>query len=283
MVSVGETGAVQLRFLGTGSPDLDPRRCGSGTAIELHGSSAWLLVDCGRGVTQRAIEAGLDPLALEAVLLTHHHSDHVSDLAGLAIARFIAGAERPLQIIAPEGPCQRFAGACLDAFDDTAFYSQRFAGRSIRPAIEVTAFPATSTPRTVAERSEFEVAAALVDHGPMEAAVGYRVAADGAVVAISGDTAVGPGIRSLSASVDVPVHQALRSDLVTSAALTWNASARSVGSLAHEMGVGHLVLTHLMPSPAGLDDEAAFEFEARSGGYCGPVTIAQDLGRLLVP
>lgn len=279
---MSETGDVHLRFLGTGSPEPDPRRCGSGTAIQVSRDSAWLLVDCGRGVTQRAIEAGLDLQALEAVLLTHHHSDHVSDLAGLAIARFVAGVDGPLRVLVPEGPCQRFADRCLDAFDDTAFYSQRVAGSTIRPAIAVSAFSAAGTPRPVLDVAGVKVSAALVDHGPMEAAVGYRVAADGAVVAISGDTAVGAGIRALAMGVDVLVHQALRSDLAAAPALTWNASARSVGALAQEVGVRHLVLTHLMPSPAGPDDETAFEVEARSGGYGGPVTIAQDLGRLPV-
>jgi ribonuclease BN (tRNA processing enzyme) len=64
-------------MLGTGTPNVDPDRAGSGVA--LMAASAWLLVDCGRGVTQRVMQADLDLKRLSAVLLTHHHSDHISD------------------------------------------------------------------------------------------------------------------------------------------------------------------------------------------------------------
>jgi ribonuclease Z len=114
----------------------------------------------------------------------------------------------------------------------------------------------------------------------MEAAVGYRITCGSRVVTISGDTVAGRGVAALAAGADVLVHQALRSDLVPADALTWNASAGSVGTLAAELGVGHLVLTHLMPIPRGEDDEQAFVTEARAGGYRGPITVARDLGEL---
>lgn len=275
---------MQLRFLGTGTPMPDPRRAGQGTAV-LTGASdrGWMLVDCGRGVPQRALEAGLDLRALAAVLLTHHHSDHVSDLATLAITRFVAGAMTPLRVIAPDGPARRFATSCLDAHDDTAFYSQHDAGRSIRPEVEVVPFRPTSEPTRVLGSNGVTVEAVRVDHGPMEAASGYRISDGTAVVVLSGDTTACDAVRRLAQGADVLVHQALRTDRVARAALTWNASARSVGELARSAAVGHLVLTHLLPPPANAADEEAFATEARAGGYEGAVTIAQDLGVLNIP
>ncbi len=270
---------MQLRFLGTGTPVPDPRRCGSGTAA-VAADGSWLLVDCGRGVTQRVLEAGLDLDALAAVLLTHHHSDHVSDLATLATTRFVAGASAPLAVVVPDGPCRPFAETCLDAFPDEAFYSQRVAGSSERPRLSVEPFAATDRLQVVFEGGPWSVQSALVDHHPIEAAVGYRLSEGGSTVAISGDTAVCSGVELLADGVDVLVHEALRSDLVSAAALEWNASARSVGELAARASVGHLVLTHLLPAPAGPEDEQAFVDEARDGGYEGPITVAEDLGTL---
>jgi ribonuclease Z len=271
---------MQLRFLGTGTPVPDPRRCGSGTAIVQPATGSWLLVDCGRGVTQRAIEAGLDLSELRAVLLTHHHSDHTSDLATLAISRFVGGASTPLRVVVPEGPSRRFAASCLDAFDDHAFYSQRDTGSSERPGIEVEAFAATDGLSTVLQDETLSVRSVLVEHHPIEAAVGYRIDDGTATVAISGDTIVCPGVAQLANGVDVLVHEALRSDLASPAALAWNASARSVGELAAAASVGHLVLTHLLPAPRDAGDERAFLAEAREGGYQGPLSIAHDHDRL---
>jgi ribonuclease Z len=274
---------MRICLLGTGTPMPDPHRCGSGTAIIDRPTGAWLLVDCGRGVTQRAMEAGLDLGALRAVLLTHHHTDHISDLATLAITRFVGGAATPLRVVVPEGPCRRFAEACLDAYDDQAFYSQRDAGSSARPEIDVEAFAAGASLTTVVDDHPWTVGSVLVEHHPIEAAVGYRIDDGTAVLAVSGDTTACPGVAQLADHADVLVHEALRSDLVSRAALEWNASARSVGALAAAASVRHLVLTHLLPAPAGPADERAFVDEARQGGYGGPISIAHDLDRLDLP
>jgi len=105
-------------------------------------------------------------------------------------------ARCPTRVVAPAGPCLRFAESCLDAFDDTAFYSQRRAGETGRPEIEVDPFSASDELTVVHEGPSATVEAVLVVHGPMEAAVGYRISSDAGAVAISGDTVVGTAARS---------------------------------------------------------------------------------------
>ncbi|WP_166344922.1 MBL fold metallo-hydrolase [Phytoactinopolyspora limicola] len=266
---------VQLILLGTGTPMPDPTRCGSGTAVTRGG--AWVLVDCGRGVTQRALQAGLDLPSLHAVLITHHHSDHVSDLATLAITRWVAGAPNPLTVVAANGPSARYATSCLDSFEDQAFHAQVGPSSPKRPAITVNTFRADSSPEVVWHDAGWLVSAALVDHHPIEAAVGYRIEADGRSVVVSGDTAVCDGIAGLAAGTDVLVHEALRSDLVPARSLEWNASAGSVGELAHELSLNDVILTHLLPAPHSVADEQAFVDEARASGYRGRLVIAHDL------
>jgi ribonuclease Z len=272
---------VEVVLLGTGTPVPDPARSGSGVAVVHEGR--WVLVDCGRGVTQRVMEAGLDLAGLEAVVLTHHHSDHVSDLATLAIARWVDGEPTPLRVVAPSGPCARFARACLDGFEDQAFYSQANADSSSRPSVSLIEFTPTEHPRPVFEKSSWVVSSALVDHAPIEAAVGYRVEVGGRVVAVSGDTARCIGIERLAVGADLLIHEALRSDRASPASLAWNASALSVGELALELDLSRVVLTHLLPAPRSAHDERAFVDEARSSGYSGEVIVAHDLMRLTVP
>ena len=45
------------------------------------------LVDCGRGVLQRAAVIGVNASGLSTLLLTHLHIDHISDLGNLVITR----------------------------------------------------------------------------------------------------------------------------------------------------------------------------------------------------
>jgi ribonuclease BN (tRNA processing enzyme) len=84
-------------------------------------------------------------------------------------------------------------------------------------------------------------------------------------------------VARLADGADVLVHEALRSDLASAQTLQWNASARSVGELADELGLREVVLTHLLPPPLTAADEQAFVDEARAGGYSGRLVIAHDL------
>ena len=268
---------LDVVVLGSGTPNPTPDRAGSGLAVV--DGSGWVLVDCGRAVTQRALQAGLDLTALVVVCLTHHHTDHISDLATLATARWTAGAATPLPVVAPAGPSVRYAEQCLGIFDDQSFHGQARARAGARPNITVDAFIAAA-PTTVVARDGWLITSALVDHHPVEPAVGYRIERAGTAVAVSGDTAVCEGIRRLADGVDVLVHETLLTAAVPPSYLEWNASARSVGELAAATHTRRLVLTHLIPSPTTTGEEDAFLVEVRSGGYVGPIDVARDLLRV---
>ena len=69
---------LTVTTLGTGSPLPDPSRAGPSTLVQA--GSTRLLVDAGRGVLMRLAASGVLPVMLDAVLLTHLHSDHITDL-----------------------------------------------------------------------------------------------------------------------------------------------------------------------------------------------------------
>ncbi|MEZ5343683.1 MAG: hypothetical protein R2706_20290 [Acidimicrobiales bacterium] len=129
----------------------------------------------------------------------------------------------------------------------------------------------------MANRHGWVIRTALVDHHPIEPAVGYRVERSGVTVMVSGDTCVCDGVRTLAAGADVIVHEALLAARVSPALLTWNASAESVGELAALTQPTTLVLTHLIPAPVTNDDESAYVVDVRRGGFDGDTVVARDL------
>jgi len=275
---------VDVVVLGSGSPLPDPER--AGPALAVVAEAGWVLVDCGRAATQRAIDAGLDLTTVVAVALTHHHSDHVSDLATFATARWVAGATTSLVVVAPEGPSARFARRCLDPYDDQSFHGQSDPAAGPRPAMDVQAFDPGHEPAPVLTAGDWRLSSVLVDHHPVAPAVGYLVEHEDeharARVAVSGDTAVCDGVRALGRDVDVLVHQALLTSRVSPELLEWNAGAVAVGGLAAELQPGILVLTHLIPAPRSVDHQQKYLDEVRAGGFEGSTLVAHDGLRVTV-
>ena len=88
--------------LGTGSPLPDPNRAGPATLVQAAGKH--LLFDAGRGVLMRLAAAMVAPGMLDALLLTHLHSDHTTDVNDVITTRWVQSfAPMPLTVVGPEG------------------------------------------------------------------------------------------------------------------------------------------------------------------------------------
>ena len=88
---------IAVTLLGTGSPMPDPNRAGPATLISV--GDDHYLVDAGRGVLMRLAAAGLGAPNLSAVLITHLHSDHITDLNDVITTRWVMTFEpTPLTI-----------------------------------------------------------------------------------------------------------------------------------------------------------------------------------------
>ncbi len=78
------------------------RRNGIATAVVV--GTAVYLVDCGRGASGQFAEAGLDPNQLRGIFLTHLHSDHTVDMAGMLLFGWMMTGQRqgaPVRIVGP--------------------------------------------------------------------------------------------------------------------------------------------------------------------------------------
>src|SRR5882762_11852938 len=80
---------LKVTLLGTGSPQ--PRMDRFGPSILVEAGKEKLLFDCGRGATQR-IEQRKVPFAdVDALFLTHLHSDHVVGIPDLWLTGWVRG------------------------------------------------------------------------------------------------------------------------------------------------------------------------------------------------
>ena len=79
---MGNGSDFRVTLLGTGTPIPSPERFGSATLIEAGDQK--LLIDAGRGASIRLYQLGVPMGRLDALLLTHFHSDHTS---GVQIGR----------------------------------------------------------------------------------------------------------------------------------------------------------------------------------------------------
>ncbi len=240
-------------------------------------------VDVGRGTTMRLSDLGIPLTALSAVAITHHHSDHLVGLADLIMSRWLEGGADPLPVIAPAGEAARIATKVLDVWQDEIEMRRLHTDRKGNPQADVRAFDPQAAPYEIFRVGPVRVLAAEVEHSPVVPAVGYRIETPDGVVAISGDTAVCPSLGLLAADADVFVCEAFRKEGTVGllsdpdAIGAYHADSVGVGTLARDVGVKTLMLTHLIPPIAGPADKVRFEQDVRDGGFAGTVIVVDDL------
>jgi Metallo-beta-lactamase superfamily len=128
---------VQITLLGTGSPIPDPRRAGPSTLVRSEGTA--ILVDCGRGVLMRLAGAGLPPPMLGAVLVTHLHSDHLTDFNDVITMHWVMSPQPvTLSVFGPPG-MREVVDATLGALaPDIRYRLAHHADLTEPPSVEVT-------------------------------------------------------------------------------------------------------------------------------------------------
>ena len=90
-----------LTLLGTGCPKVDFNRFGPSNLVSSKASN--ILIDCGSGVTQRLDQLKLSLKEIDALFLTHLHSDHVVDFYQLIISSWHSYRIKPWRIYGPKG------------------------------------------------------------------------------------------------------------------------------------------------------------------------------------
>jgi len=273
---------LTVTLLGTGSPVPDPHRAGPATLVS--GPGEHHLVDAGRGVLMRLAAAGLAPGMLTSVLLTHLHSDHLTDLSDVITTRWVLGfPAEPLVIAGPVGTRAVVDGLLAALTQDVSYRLAHHDDLTAPPAVQVIEVG----PGDVSVPGTIDITCAETDHKPVRPSLAFRFDLDGASVVAAGDTLPCDGLDRLAAGAGALVHTVLRKDIVGSLPVPrfqdtcdYHSSPEEAAGTATRADVDVLVFTHYVPAPPpGGGGEWA---ELARPHFAGRIEAGDDLHRIEV-
>jgi ribonuclease Z len=260
---------LHVGLCGSGSPMPDPTRAGPCTAI-LAGRRLFV-VDVGAGAQKNLALMNLPPANVEAVFLSHFHSDHIDGLGELMLQRWAGGANRsPLPVFGPTGVDSVVRGFEA-AYGLDRGYRIAHHGPLVVPPSGFGGAPHAFTAErngpdvVLIDDGGLKVTAFPVNHQPVEPAVGYRFDYKGRSVVVSGDTAPSPRLEASARGAEVLVHEGLAPNLVaiqhaeavkagrtnlaaiTHDILSYHTAPEAAAGIAQRAGVRYLLFTHIIP------------------------------------
>ena len=280
---------MKLTLLGTGGPLPDPDRHGPAAMLQI--GNRYLLFDAGRGVVLQIVRAGIPLEKVNPVFITHHHYDHIGDLADVILTSWLKGRKHTLKIFGPPGTNSIVTSLIDQVYDkDIEFRSKGELGISWIP---VESKDLMEGP--VYDDGHCKVFAEMVIHGhglgfpngfkEQWGCLGYRMEAESKVIAISGDSIAYDGLDRLARDADVLVlccylaKAEITNPYMEHMAKDTIACSDTVGKIAKQAGVKKLVLTHFGPKPPAMIEEIASDV---SRDYDGQVILGTDLDEVLV-
>jgi len=268
---------MDIVLTGTGSPIPDANRAGPSTLIKA--GDTHILVDAGRGVVMRMAGAGSMPFFLAAVLITHLHSDHVTDLNDVITTNWVmTQGNGNLAIYGPPGIAQFVERQMHSLEPDIGYRIAHHAVLTEGPKVTVTEL----APGDAFSLNDVSVTTAATVHAPVHPTIGYRFEHEGATAAVVGDTIPCAGVDELTTDVGAYVQTVIRRDMVEANPnpmlqdiLDYHSGVVEAAQTAARNGVKRLVLTHLVPAPT---PDQYPEWIARAAEHFdGEIVIGDDL------
>ncbi len=269
---------LSVLLCGTGSPLPDKTRGGPCTLVAA--GSHLFLIDAGIDSARNLLLWHVPLERIDAILLTHFHSDHIGELGEMRLQTWVAGRRKPLTVIGPPGVEQVVAGFnqayALDSGYRTAHHGADFLPPDAASLVPVAIQVSEDSTAPVLERDGLKITAIRVRHNPANPAYGYRFDFHGRSIVVSGDTAPSQNLARAAMHADVLVHEALSPELVGilhDAAVAggrlraakilhdipdYHTSPVDAARIANQAQVHLLVFTHLLPPLPNAIAERAF-------------------------
>lgn len=208
--AIAETAFVTLGTLG--GPVPAPSRGQPSNLLIVNGVNTH--VDCGVGTMQRFSKMNVAPFAVDNLVITHLHFDHVGGLLAVLGLRFQAESRHPLQIYGPPGTDDMVRGL-LAAMTPSMEVDCGVPGRKSPTPGQLVEVHVVKGGETF-DVGEVKVVAADNTHygfkpGSPEAdahqSLAYRFQTPGTTIVVTGDTDPGDAVTELAAGADMLVGE----------------------------------------------------------------------------
>jgi ribonuclease BN (tRNA processing enzyme) len=171
--------------------------------LRLNGKS--VVVDCGAGVALGIARQGISLKMLDAVFITHLHSDHYLDLGPLLHSAWTAGLRRELPVYAPAGTAEYFQHFCEAMRSDIETRMADEGRPDLREMIRFHILDAGD----VADLDGMKVRAMRTVHPPITDCFALRFEHAETSIVFGADTAFHPPLAEFAKSADLLIHEAM--------------------------------------------------------------------------
>ena len=196
----------KVTLLGTGAPVPSMERFGPSILVEAGGQK--LLFDCGRGAAQRLWQLKIPLGKINALFLTHLHSDHIVGIPDVWLTGWIPAVygrrELPLQVLGPTGT-KDMMDNLVKAFSWDISTRAKEKNKADSGALVIAK---DIREGVIWENKEIKITPFTVRHSDfIDSALGYKIEYAGRTLVLSGDTRYSENLIRYSKGADVIIHE----------------------------------------------------------------------------
>ena len=281
---------MKVVLLGTGGPRPDPHRMGPSTLVSIGDDN--IIIDAGRGVATRLVQAGVPITDYGYVFITHHHFDHTGGLGDLLFAAWNKARNKTIHVYGPRGT-RKMVNHLFEAYEKDIWYRMSETKLTVEKLIDIREMVIVHDvePGMVCQGDKWMVSAEYVEHGhglglSVEdwPCLAYRITEGERSLVISGDAVYSSKLIQFSKDADALVmccyfagEEVNDHDtrLIAEHVLT---SSLDAGRIAAEAHVGKMALVHIKEKPQRLLDAMVDDIKK---DYDGEVIVGEDLLKIM--
>lgn len=277
---------IRVTLLGTGAPVPSIERFGPSILVEAGGQK--LLFDCGRGAGQRLWQLKIPLGKIDALFLTHLHSDHVVGIPDVWLTGWIPAVygrrDSAFRVLGPNGTRDMMENL-VKAFSWDITTRNKEKNKAESGALVIAN---DIKEGFIWEKDGVKVTPFTVRHAEfIDSALGYRIDYAGHSVILSGDTRFSENLIKYAKGADVVVHEvaaaseeSMRTSPLINQILGFHTSPEEAAMVFEQIKpklavYSHIVLLTASPSIAPPTVEDLIVRTQKK--YKGPVEVGTDL------